>query len=98
MPRKVDPSELSAAARQMLSRFTDPPVDLNDLLVVPAAECEGLLQQVYEKYGLETVPEPVEVSSPPASYQWRQTLGRLFEFVRSHARRLLRLRNRSPDG
>jgi hypothetical protein len=35
MPRKVDPSELSAVSRQILSRMSDPPVDLNDLWVVP---------------------------------------------------------------
>ena len=55
MPRKVDPSELSAVSRQILSRMSDPPVDLNDLWVVPAAECEGLLREAYGKYGLEAV-------------------------------------------
>src|SRR5256885_3782272 len=45
MPRKVDPSELSAVSRQILSRMSDPPVDLNDLWEVPAPECEDLLQE-----------------------------------------------------
>jgi hypothetical protein len=62
MPRKVDPSELSTVSRQILSRMSDPPVDLNDLWVVPASECEDLLREAYGKYGLETLPVP-EVAS-----------------------------------
>jgi hypothetical protein len=69
MPRKVDPSELSVVSRQILSRMSDPPVDLNDLWVVPAAECEDLLREAYGKYGLETLPMPEVASSPPATYQ-----------------------------
>ena len=98
MPRKVDPSELSAVSRQILSRMSDPPVDLNDLWEVPASECEDLLQEAYEKYGLETVPVPEVASSPPASYQWRQSLGLLLASLRSSVHRWLRLRNRSSDG
>jgi hypothetical protein len=98
MPRKVDPSELNPASRQILSRMSDPPIDLNDLWVVPAAECEDLLREAYEKYGLEAVPVPEVASSPPASYQWRQSLGLLFASLRSSVHRWLRLRNRSSDG
>src|SRR5215468_10418242 len=58
MPRKIDPSELSAASRQILARIVDPPVDLNDLWVVPATECEDLLREAYGNYGLETLPVP----------------------------------------
>jgi hypothetical protein len=100
MPRKVEPSELSAVSRQILSRISDPPVDLNDLWVVPASECEDLLREAYGKYGLETVPVPEVASSPPPreSYQWRQSLGLLFASLRSSVYRWLRLRNRSSDG
>src|SRR5215831_3543776 len=98
MPRRVDPSELSAASRQILSRISDPPVDLNDLAVIPASECEDLLREAYGKYGLEIVPVPEVASLPRASSQWRQTLGRLFASLRSGVRRWLRLRNRSSDG
>src|SRR5919197_479203 len=97
MPRKVDPSELSAISRQILSRISDPPVDLNDLWVVPASECEDLLRKAYGKYALETLPMPEVASSPPASYQWRQSLGLLFASLRSSVDRWLRLRNRSSD-
>jgi hypothetical protein len=97
MPRKVDPSELSAVSRQILSRM-DPPVDLNDLWVVPASECEDLLREAYGKYGLETLPTPEMASSPPASYQWRQSLGLSFASLRSSVYRWLKFRNRSSDG
>src|ERR1700730_1570100 len=98
MPRKVDPSELSAVSRQILSRMSDPAVDVNDLWVVPASECEDLLQETYGRYGLETVPVPEVASSPPVSYQWRQSLGLLLASLRSSVHRWLRLRNRSSDG
>src|SRR5580704_8118726 len=97
MPRKVDPSELSAISRQILSRMSDPPVDLNDLRVVPASECEDLLREAYEKYGLETVPMPEVASLPPVTYQWRQSLGPLFGSLRTSVYRWLRPRNRSSD-
>jgi hypothetical protein len=97
MHRKVDPSELSAVSRQILSRM-DPPVDLNDLWVVPASECEDLLREAYCKYGLETVAMPEVASSRPATYQWRQSLGLLFASLRSSVYRWLKLRNRFSGG
>ena len=97
MPRKVDPSELSAASRQILSRISDPPVNLDDLWVVPASECEDLLRDAYGKYGLETVPVPEVASSPRATLVWRRTLGLLFENLRTSANRWLKPRSRSSD-
>jgi hypothetical protein len=67
MPRKVDPSELSAVSRQILSRMSDPPVDLNDLWEVPASECEDLLQEAYEN----------TVSKPFQCLKWQAHLQRV---------------------
>jgi len=98
MPSKVDPFELSPASRQILSRISDPPVDLNDLWVVPASDCEDLLREAYGKYGLETVPVPEVVSSPRVTHAWRQALALLFASLRTSVNRWLRPRNRSSDG
>src|ERR1700745_1523603 len=97
MPRKVDASELSAASRQILSRISAPPVNLDDLWVVPASECQDLLREAYGKYGLETVPVPEMASSPRATHAWRQALGLLFESLRTRVNRWLKPRNRSSD-
>jgi hypothetical protein len=97
MPRKVDPSELSDATRQILSRIGDPAVDLNNLWVVPASECEALLREAYGKYDLESLPVPEVASSPRATHVWRQALGLLFESLRTSVNRWLRPRNRSSD-
>src|SRR5262245_2139617 len=97
MPRKIDPSELSAASRQILARIVDPPVDLNDLWVVPATECEDLLLEAYGKYGLETLPVPAVASSPRATHAWSLGLGLLFESLRTSVNRWLRPRDRSSD-
>src|ERR1700751_527213 len=97
MPSKVDASELSAASRQILSRVSDPPVNLEDLWVVPASECEDLLRAAYGKYGLETVPVPEAASSPRATHVWRRALGLLFESLRTSVNRWLKPRSRSSD-
>ncbi len=98
MPRKVDASELSAASRQILLRISDPRVNLDNLWVVPASECEDLLREAYGKYGLETLPVPEVASSPPASLAWRQALGLLFESLRTSVNRWLKPRRPSNDG
>src|SRR5579885_152626 len=98
VPRKVDPSELSALSRQILLRMSGPPINLDDLWVVPASECEDLLREVFGKYGLETVPVPEAASSHPATGQPRRSLGQLFASLRSSVYRWLRPRSQSSDG